>query len=137
MNIGSGELELALGGRVGNQSVFLVMDVERGRSEFGLHTEGFHAGIISEWSAGRFRYGFQTRLGAMFIRRATDHDDSLASASFGASTHIAWDLVRSEDGDALFTQLAFRYDVYAPVVYGPSVMLGYRWQSNRRVGGVH
>jgi hypothetical protein len=71
----------------------------------------------------------------MFIRRATDHQQDLASASIGARAHIAWDLVPIDGGDALFVELALRGDFYDPLVYGPSVMLGYRWESNRRVGG--
>jgi hypothetical protein len=135
--ITSGELELGFGGRAGKQAVYMTVDVERGRTELGLHTQGWHVGIISEGSLGRFRYGFQVRAGAMFIDRITVRSEDLASASFGFRGHVAWDFVHFDNGDAFVAELGLRTDYYSPIVYGPSVLLGYRWDANHRLGDAH
>jgi hypothetical protein len=135
LRILSGELELGFGGRVGKHAAYLTMSVERGRSEFGLHTSGYHAGVLGEWAVGRFRYGVQGRVGALYLRRATDTDDYLSSPSIGLRGHVAWDALRFAGGHALALEVGFRGDYYDPLVFGPSLLVTFRWESNRRLGG--
>ena len=73
----------------------------------------------------------------MFIRRATEdeYNDYLVSPSVGVGAQLALDVARFDDGGALFLELAARADYYEPLVYGPSLLLGYRIDSNRRFGG--
>lgn len=133
--ITSGEFELGFGGRAGKHAGYLTASIERGRSEAGLHTAGYHAGVLGEWSVGRFRYGIQGRVGALFVRRATDTDDQLSSPSVGLRGHVAWDAVRFAGGNALGLELGLRAEYCEPIVYGPSLLATFRWESNRRVGG--
>lgn len=121
------EASLAVGPFVGRHSNYLAFDFQHGRTQHGLSVTSWHVGVSTEWAFGRVRVGGTARLGELWLEHVTDQDTDW-SVSIGVAAHASVDVVSFSGEDALFLVATLRADLYdAPLVWGPSLCVGYRW----------
>jgi hypothetical protein len=119
---------LAIGPYRRNSYLYFVFELEYGRTNQGLSTWALHLGFAPEWTFDRFHAGFQLGLAYLQLDRAT-RDASLASFTLiSGAVKGSVDLATFGDS-ALFLEAKFRLDEHFPVVWGPTLALGFRTDS--------
>jgi hypothetical protein len=127
-----GEVSVAAGGRYDNTFTYGGFALERSRTEMGLPIWGGHMSLALEQKFGIVRAGIAGRLGYWNIERASG-GEALQSLSIGAAARGSVDLFSAGEGGAVFLQGELRADYYGdPLVLGPNLSLGYRWDAKPR-----
>ncbi len=129
-----GELSFAIGGRDGQRSGYLGLNLERSETEHGLNIWGARFAPALEWEFDRLRLGVVGRVGFWSIDRVTARDP-LVSTSLGGALRGSFDVLKPSDASAVFLQAEFRGDYYenGPFVPGANLSLGYRWDGTERL----
>ncbi len=123
-----GAISLSVGPFRGRRFTYLALSLEHGRTEQGLSVWGAHVGFSPEWALGALRLGFGVGGGFLSLSRITGQDPLARLSLLCVALHASVDIVTTaENSGAFFIDATLRADLYnAPVVWGPTVSLGYR-----------
>lgn len=131
-----GEVTLGLGGHSDAATSYLLLHLERGRTEHGLTVTGWHLGLARDWAFGAFRVGGELRAGGLSLHRITARS-SVSSGSVGAALELSFDLLRAPHHGAghhvVYVSAAGRADYYDPWLMSGTLSLGYRWDASSRL----
>jgi hypothetical protein len=117
---------LGLGGVYEHFAFFVEAGVFAGRSENGLATQQLHLSVAPEARLDRWSLGIELRLSHLWIHRVTTQD-TITNAGLGVRPYVAADLVRWEGDRAIVASLGLDADLYASVLWGPSLRVSARF----------